>query len=95
MIMKLDIQHRKLNLYKTYINGDPGLIMSYFMARSNLIVFAFGLGKNVTKSLNGGNPVCLTLCFRLSGILPNLCFFKKPTCVKNCMDVDGCYGYRK
>ena len=37
MILKLGIQHRGLNLYKLCINGDPGLTMTYFTARSNLV----------------------------------------------------------
>ena len=41
MILKLDMQHRGLMVYKVYINDDPGLILTYFMARSNLAAYAF------------------------------------------------------
>ena len=43
MILKLGLQHQGLKLYKVYINDDPGL--TYFMARSNLIAYAFEWGK--------------------------------------------------
>ena len=36
MILKFGMQHRGLNLYKVYINGDPGLTLTYFTARSSL-----------------------------------------------------------
>ena len=29
------------SLYKVYINGDPGLTLTYFTARSNLVTLAF------------------------------------------------------
>ena len=37
MILKLGIQHWGLKLYKVYINSDPGLTLTYFTARSNLV----------------------------------------------------------
>ena len=36
MILKLGMQHWGLKLYKVCINGDPGLTLTYFKARSNL-----------------------------------------------------------
>ena len=41
MILKLGMQHRGLKLYKVYINGDPGLTMTYFTARSNLETYLY------------------------------------------------------
>ena len=41
MILKLGMQHLGLKLYKVCINGDPGLTLTYFMARSNLEILAF------------------------------------------------------
>ena len=41
MILKLGMWHRGLKLYKVYINGDPGLTLTYFTARSNLVTKAF------------------------------------------------------
>ena len=53
--------HRGLKLYKAYINNDPGLTLTYFTARSNLIActFQWGIlllsyltGKTCSKGLN-------------------------------------------
>ena len=41
MILKLDMQHLGLKLYKVCINGDPGLTLTYFTARSNFVIRAF------------------------------------------------------
>ena len=41
MVLKLGMQHRGIKLYKVYINGDPGLTLTYFTARSNLGIKAF------------------------------------------------------
>ena len=35
------VQHLALNPYKLYINDDPGLTLTYFMARSNKVVYVF------------------------------------------------------
>ena len=48
MILKLGMQHRGLKLYKVYKNSDPGLTLTYFTARSNLVPYAF-VGKKVTQ----------------------------------------------
>ena len=34
MILKLGMQHLELKLYKVDINDDPGLTLTYVMARS-------------------------------------------------------------
>ena len=36
MILKLGKLHWRLKLYKVFINGDTGLTMTYFTARSNM-----------------------------------------------------------
>ena len=41
MILTLGMQYRGLKLYKVYINDDPELTLTYFMARSNLVIWAF------------------------------------------------------
>ena len=41
MILKLCMQHWGLKLYKVCLNGDPGLTLTYFTARSNLEIQAF------------------------------------------------------
>ena len=51
MILKLGMHHRGLKLYKIHINGDPGLTLTYFMARSNLVTdFSIGNVKTVDFS---------------------------------------------
>ena len=41
MILKLGMQHWGLKLYEVCITGDPGLTLTYFKARSNLVACAF------------------------------------------------------
>ena len=41
MILKLDIEHRGLKVYKVYRNDKPGLTRTYFTARSNLGAFTY------------------------------------------------------
>ena len=35
-----------LKLYQVYINDDPGLTLTYFTARSNLVTKVFSIGKS-------------------------------------------------
>ena len=51
MILKLGMKHRGLELYKVYINDDPGLTMTYFTARSNWVIFTFEWGKLLQSHL--------------------------------------------
>ena len=55
MILKLGMQHQELQVYKKYINDDPGLTLTYATARSNWVAYTFEWGKTVTKSFNGEN----------------------------------------
>ena len=41
MTLKVDRQHRVLEYYKVYSNNDPGLTLTYFMARSNFVPYDF------------------------------------------------------
>ena len=41
MLLTLGMPHLELNLYKFYINEDPWLTLTYFMARSNVVAYAF------------------------------------------------------
>ena len=41
MTLKLGMQHRVLEYYQIYSNDDPRLTLTYFMARSNLVPYAF------------------------------------------------------
>ena len=40
MTLKLCMQHRVLEYYQVYSNDDPGLTLTYFRARSNLVHYA-------------------------------------------------------
>ena len=41
MTLKVGMQHRVLKYYQVYSNDDPGLTLTYFTARSNLVPYAF------------------------------------------------------
>ena len=41
MTMKVDMQQRVLEYYQICSNDDPGLTMTYFMARSKFVPYAF------------------------------------------------------
>ena len=41
MTLKVCVQHRVLKYYQVCSNDDPGLILTYFTARSNLVTCAF------------------------------------------------------
>ena len=40
MILKLGMQHQTFNIYKIYINDDPSMTLTYFMAKSSLAAYA-------------------------------------------------------
>ena len=46
MILKLGVKHLGIELYKVYINHDPGMTLTYFTARSTLVSHALELEKN-------------------------------------------------
>ena len=52
MILKLGMQYRVLEYYQVYSNGDPGLTLIYFTARSNLIPYAFVWAKGKTMDFS-------------------------------------------
>ena len=41
MILKLGMYCWGLKLYEVYINDDPGLTLTFFMARSNWVICTF------------------------------------------------------
>ena len=41
MTLKLGVPHRVLEYYQVCSNDDPGLTLTYFTARSNLVPYAF------------------------------------------------------
>ena len=40
MILKLGVKHLGMELYKVYINHDPGMTLTYFTARSTYVFHA-------------------------------------------------------
>ena len=52
MTLKLGIQHRVLKYYQIPSNDDTGLTLTYFMARSNLVPYAFVWEKGKTMDFS-------------------------------------------
>ena len=52
MTLKLGMQHRALGYYQGYSNDDPGLTLTYFMARSNLVHYTFVWEKGKTMDFS-------------------------------------------
>ena len=48
MTLKLGMQHQVLECYQVCSNDDPGLTLTYFMAKSNLVPYAFVWEKGKT-----------------------------------------------
>ena len=48
--LKLIMQHRLLEYCQVYSNDDPGLTLTYFMTRSNLVPYAFVWEKGKTMN---------------------------------------------
>ena len=46
------MQHRVLEYYQIYSNDDPGLTLTYFTARSNLVPYAFVWEKGKTMDFS-------------------------------------------
>ena len=51
MILKHGMYHWGLKLYKVYINDDPELTLTYFMAKSNWVTCTFEYGKLLQSHL--------------------------------------------
>ena len=49
MTLNLDMHHGVLKYYQVCSNDDPGLTLTYFTARSNLVLYAFVWEKGKTK----------------------------------------------
>ena len=49
MILKLGMHHRGLDVYKVYINDNPGMTLTYFMARSNIATYDFEWEKLIQR----------------------------------------------
>ena len=52
MTLKLDMQYRVLEFYQVCANGDAGLTLTYFTARSNLDPYAFVWEKGKTMDFS-------------------------------------------
>ena len=52
MTLKRGIQHWMLEYYHVCSNSDPGLTLTYFTARSNLVLYAFVWEKGKTKDFS-------------------------------------------
>ena len=57
MILKLGVQQRVLEYYQIYKNDDPGLTLTYFTARSNLVFYAFVGEKSKANDFSETNVV--------------------------------------
>ena len=54
MTLNLGMHHRVLEYYQVRSNDDPGLTLTYFTARSNLVPYAFVWEKGEEKKKNSG-----------------------------------------
>ena len=73
MILKLTMQHfLGLKLYKVHVNDDPWLTFTYFIARSTLVAYAFGMGRWL-QSLAKMAKLTEELCFFCIELTPKSC----------------------
>ena len=52
MTLKFSMHHRVLKYYQVCSNDDPGLTLTYFIARSNLVPYAFVWEKGKTMDFS-------------------------------------------
>ena len=52
MTLKLDMYHRVLEYYQVCSNDDPGLTLTYFTTRSNMVLYAFVWEKGKTMDFS-------------------------------------------
>ena len=71
--LKLDMQHRVLECYQVCSNDDPGLTLTYFTARSNLVHYAFVLEKGKTMDFSASLPLPLIQKEKLSVTGERMC----------------------
>ena len=58
MTLNLGMHHQVLEYYQVCSNDDPGLILTYFTARSNLVPYAFVWEKGKTVDFSETIVVC-------------------------------------
>ena len=52
MTLKVGMQHQVLKYYQVCSNDDPGMTMTYFTSRSNLVPYAFVWEKGKTMDFS-------------------------------------------
>ena len=57
MALEVGMRHSILECYQVYSNDDPELTLTYFMARSNLVPYAFVWEKGRTMDFSETNVV--------------------------------------
>ena len=58
------MEHRRLNVYDVRINGNPGLTLTYFATRSNMVAYTFigeGAVRNALNNLQETTKMTLKL----------------------------------
>ena len=58
MILKLGMQHWGLQLYKVYINGDPGLTLAYLKGMVKFGNLGFSIGKVKSVDFSETTAAC-------------------------------------
>ena len=58
MTLKLGVQHRVFEYYQVCSNYDTGLTLTYFMAMSNFVPYAFVMEKGKTLDFSETIVVC-------------------------------------
>ena len=58
MTLKVGMQHQVFEYYEFYSNDDPGLTLTYFMARSNVVPYAFVWEKGKIMDFSETVVVC-------------------------------------
>ena len=58
MTFKVGMHHRVLEYYQVYSKADPELTLTYFIARSNLVPYAFVWEKGDTMDFSETVVVC-------------------------------------
>ena len=57
MTLNLGMQNWVLKFYQSFLNDDPGLTLTYFTARSNLVPYAFVWEKGKTMDFSESSVV--------------------------------------
>ena len=66
MTLKVGMQHRVLEYYYNCSNDDPGLTLTYFTARPNLVPYAFVWEKGKTMDFSVVYYIKVCICSKLN-----------------------------